>query len=501
MKQMEFTKERGRFFYEGCPIVCYGFSTLKGSIQGREVNILINLDYNENYINIDFANQLLISESNIIEKKYIFQIKELQVTIDEYEYISQFYVTTMYREEIDIIIGLPWFKNLGTFILNMEKKFVTFPYKEKMITLQDTTSEPESVTPEDFNDISEVILHENKKAMQRMQKEFDEVIKDKNEEIFRLKDHSQKLLTQIKKSKDKKQCLSKLEQENQDLGKKLSKKNEETSRLKNLNQGLLEQIRKLKEEKSENPDIKNIIKSDNEENSRLKNHNQNLLMQIKKLKNDKKSLENKLELLKEKEASKFSDELIQVMKNGTITDPIHITTQEVARSTEKKTYSDVGVQTVEVSSVDPTTNKTTSNEEDTITAVNQGNTACSVRENHVTRKPYRHPNHKSRYLKQSECQDHLNREQQIYHPKNSDTNVIHSHNNDSSSWKCNISQKIELGWSDHFTIRQFCSALCHSYHLVSSILTTPKTENHTKTCEPKRRSKPLHKHALRTKHF
>jgi hypothetical protein len=174
----------GRFFYEGCPIVCYGFSTLKGSIQGREVNIIINLDYNENYINIDLANQLLIPEPNIIEKKDIFQIKELQVTIDEYEYISQFYVTTMYKEEIDIIIGLPWFKNLGTFILNMEKKFVTFPHKEKMITLQDTTSEPDSVTPEDFNDISEVILQENKKAMQRMQKEFDEVITEKTKKFL-----------------------------------------------------------------------------------------------------------------------------------------------------------------------------------------------------------------------------------------------------------------------------------------------------------------------------
>jgi hypothetical protein len=99
------------------------------------------------------------------------------VTIDGYEYISQFYVTTMYQE-VDIVIRLPWFKSLGTFILNTEKKFVTFPYKEKMVTLQDTTSEPDFVTPEDFNDISEVILQENKKVMQT---EFDEVIKDKSE--------------------------------------------------------------------------------------------------------------------------------------------------------------------------------------------------------------------------------------------------------------------------------------------------------------------------------
>ena len=124
---------KGRFTYEGCPTVCCGFSTLKGNIQGREVNIVISLDYNANYMNIDLANQLLIPETNIIRKEDYFRIKELQVTMDEYEYISQFYVTTMYQEEVDIVIGLPWFKSLGTFILNMEKKFVTFPYKEKMI--------------------------------------------------------------------------------------------------------------------------------------------------------------------------------------------------------------------------------------------------------------------------------------------------------------------------------------------------------------------------------
>ena len=131
-----------------------------------------------------------------------------------------------------------------------------------------------------------------------------------------------------------------MEQEKEDLEKELKnnllEKEEENSRLKNLNQGLLEQIGKLKEEKFENPDIKVIIKLDDEENSHLKNHNQNLLMQIKKLKNDKKSMENKLELLIENEASKFLDEQIQVMENGTIADPIHNTTQAVAKSTRKK---------------------------------------------------------------------------------------------------------------------------------------------------------------------
>lgn len=84
---------------------------------------------------------------------------------------------------------------------------MTFPREEKMITLQDTTSEPDSITPRDFNDISEVILQENQKTMQQMQKEFDKVIMKKNKEISHLKDHSQKLLTQIKKSGDRKQCV------------------------------------------------------------------------------------------------------------------------------------------------------------------------------------------------------------------------------------------------------------------------------------------------------
>jgi hypothetical protein len=91
----------------------------------------------------------------------------------------------------------------------MEKKFVTFPYKDKMMTFQDITMRSKSIIPssKDFKYISKVIHQENQKSISRMQNEFDEVIMDKNEEISRLRDHTQKLLTQIKKSKDKKQCI------------------------------------------------------------------------------------------------------------------------------------------------------------------------------------------------------------------------------------------------------------------------------------------------------
>ena len=57
---------------------------------------------------------------------------------------------------------------------------------------------------EDYKDISKVLSQENQKSLQNMQKEIDRVITDKEEEIYHLRDHSKKLLVQIKKTKDKK---------------------------------------------------------------------------------------------------------------------------------------------------------------------------------------------------------------------------------------------------------------------------------------------------------
>jgi hypothetical protein len=137
----------------------------------------------------------------------------------------------------------------------------------------------------------------------------------------------------------------------------------------------------LKEEKLENPDIKDIDKLDNEENSRLKNHNQNLLMQIKKLKNDKRLLENKLEQI-QKEASKSSGVKIQVMENGTNTDPIHITAQEDVKVKLKKKHIQK-LQTMEDSSIP--TKQHQLREENHIPKLNEENTTSMIRENHVTK--------------------------------------------------------------------------------------------------------------------
>jgi hypothetical protein len=78
----------------------------------------------------------------------------------------------------------------------------------------------EAPSSEDMKDISEVILQDNQKSIQKLQdgqKECDKIIIEKDKEISHLRNHNQKLLAKIMKSKDQKQCVQKLEQENQDL--------------------------------------------------------------------------------------------------------------------------------------------------------------------------------------------------------------------------------------------------------------------------------------------
>jgi hypothetical protein len=84
------------------------------------------------------------------------------------------------------------------------------------------------------------------------------------------------------------------------------------------------------------------------------------------------------------------------VEKGINIDPIHVATQEDAKSIEIRTFSDVGVQTT---SVDTTINKETSvHEKYTIPKVNQENYICTIRKIHATKTPYQHPNHKSRHL-------------------------------------------------------------------------------------------------------
>ena len=116
---------------------------------------------------------------------------------------SKFIVSSLWSFDGDIILGLPWIKTLGNFILNAKNKFLTFSYKRKRITFQDITmkSEIEPPTSEEFQDISEMISQGNQKSEQKKQKEVEIFFASKDEEITCLKNHSQDLIAQIKKLK------------------------------------------------------------------------------------------------------------------------------------------------------------------------------------------------------------------------------------------------------------------------------------------------------------
>jgi hypothetical protein len=280
---------------------------VNGIIQGKNINIAICPTARKNHINVDLANQLMVLEPNIIENDMClsnekYDIKNLQLSMGDYKFIAQFNVVSIYQDSVDIILGSTWVDTLGTFIFNTRRKFLTFSYKKKKFTLQDATMKSISEAPssEDLKDISEVILPDNQKSIQKLQdrqEECDKIIIEKDEEISRLRNHNQKLLAKIMKSKEKKRCFQKFEQENQGLKEKLTEKEEESSCLRNLNQKLLEQIKSLKDERRENLESKNKDdkSEDKEELLRLKRHNQDLLTQIKRLKHDKKSLQEKLD--------------------------------------------------------------------------------------------------------------------------------------------------------------------------------------------------------------
>ena len=133
------------------------------------------------------------------------RLSDLQWNIGDYTGVSQFIVKSLWSSDGDLVLGLPWLKKLGTFILNVEKKFLTFPYEKKKITLSDINMKTESevTSSEEFKEISKMLSQGNEKSIHMIQNDLNKVIAGKKEQIYRIRDHNQKLLLHIKKEKDK----------------------------------------------------------------------------------------------------------------------------------------------------------------------------------------------------------------------------------------------------------------------------------------------------------
>ena len=385
---------------------------IKGSLAGRDIIISISPTERSNYVSPKCANQLVIPESNIVETNFFgkqYDISNLHLNIGYYTFTSKFTVQTLSFNDSDIVLGSPWMKTLGSFILNTKKKFLTFSYKKKKIMLQDVTLKPNSVTPEDISDISKVISHEGKKVLQNMQNEINKITIDKNGEV-----------------------------------------------------------------------------------SRLKNHSEKLLMQIKILKKDKKSLENQVQQLIKKEASNVG---IQVDDKTTNIDSVNVTTQDEDKQVEENTRLEFAVQTMNIPSECFITNSTTFSPEENIKIG-----TCSVRKNQTKRVPYRYPNHENRRINYATYLNQSEPKQQINDPKKSNVTSTQCYEDKSlqSFSDQNAIQKINLGWSNPFSVRQFCLSLRRSYQLVSTRMTIMRQKDFQRR---KRDQAFFHRQALRTKLF
>ena len=106
---------------------------IKGTIRGKDITISIAHDKHNTYISVEFSNELAIPRTNISERLDFsnnkeYAISDLQWNIGYYTGVSQFIAKSLWSSNGDLVLGLLWLKTLGTFILNAEKKFLTFPY-------------------------------------------------------------------------------------------------------------------------------------------------------------------------------------------------------------------------------------------------------------------------------------------------------------------------------------------------------------------------------------
>ena len=97
-----------------------------GLIQEKSVCIAIFPSTKRNCINIDLANQLMVSESDIIDNSTIlsdekYELRNLQLSVDDYKVLTQFsivLVVSLDQDKVDMILGSPWLDTLGTFMFN-----------------------------------------------------------------------------------------------------------------------------------------------------------------------------------------------------------------------------------------------------------------------------------------------------------------------------------------------------------------------------------------------
>ena len=82
---------------------------IKGTVRGKGITISIAHVEHNNYISVDFANEITIPESNIGERLDLWNTKEykisnLQLKIEDYTDVSQFIIKSLWSNDSDLIL-------------------------------------------------------------------------------------------------------------------------------------------------------------------------------------------------------------------------------------------------------------------------------------------------------------------------------------------------------------------------------------------------------------
>ena len=120
-------------------------------IQQENVVVSIYPSCTHNFISIDLEKRLKVPTNKVcsthLDGENVQVFKNLKITLGNYVLHSDFHARDM--DNMDIVLGYPWMKSMGTINLNIEKRFFKLWYKKKKITLQDISlskpAEPKAV--------------------------------------------------------------------------------------------------------------------------------------------------------------------------------------------------------------------------------------------------------------------------------------------------------------------------------------------------------------------
>ncbi len=102
-------------------------------IHKENIVVSINLSCVHNFINVELVNRLQVPIKNIqsthVEGENVQSFKYLKITMDKYVLHSNFYAMEM--DEVDIVLGYPWMRSVGTININVQNNFLKLWYKKK----------------------------------------------------------------------------------------------------------------------------------------------------------------------------------------------------------------------------------------------------------------------------------------------------------------------------------------------------------------------------------